>query len=158
MKNQKGLGLIGFLLIIGALLLTAGGAVVWEKKVSPTPIVQPTPMPTLSGAETIPPLHKEFGKIWVLTVPHQCGTPWSRDWRQSHGDDAPYPSGEEGENKVIREYYQKQGVTIFDIELKRLEGRYVCMSCACPQGYILYLLVSNSDVQKMIDLGYQKTQ
>lgn len=30
MKKQRGLGLIGVLLIIGALILTAGG-VVWEK-------------------------------------------------------------------------------------------------------------------------------
>ena len=45
MKNQKGLGLIGVLLILGALLLTIGGVVglpavrqVWEKKDSPAPI------------------------------------------------------------------------------------------------------------------------
>jgi len=45
MKKQKGLGLIGILLIIGALLLTAGGVVglpavrqVWQRKVPPAPI------------------------------------------------------------------------------------------------------------------------
>jgi len=38
MKKQKGLGLIGILFIIGALLLTAGGVVVWQRKVPPAPI------------------------------------------------------------------------------------------------------------------------
>ena len=40
MKNNKklGFGLIGILLIIGILLLTAGGMVVWVKKVAPTPV------------------------------------------------------------------------------------------------------------------------
>ena len=43
-NHQKGLGLIGVLLIIGVLVITAGG-VVWEKKAkpSPTPIPSPTP-------------------------------------------------------------------------------------------------------------------
>ena len=42
-KSESGLGLIGILLIIGILILTAGGVVVWQKKVSPTPTPTPTP-------------------------------------------------------------------------------------------------------------------
>lgn len=33
MKKQKGFGLIGVLLIIGALIITAGGVMVWERGV-----------------------------------------------------------------------------------------------------------------------------
>ena len=48
MKKQKGLGLIGVLLIIGALVLTAGGVVVWEKKATliPPPTLTPPILPT----------------------------------------------------------------------------------------------------------------
>ncbi len=50
MKKQKGLGLIGVLLIIGALAVTTGGVVVWQKKISPTPTPTPpsTPIQTPS--------------------------------------------------------------------------------------------------------------
>jgi len=61
MKKQKGLGLIGVLLIVGTLLLTAGGVVglpavrrVWKKKVSPTP----TSIPTIEVSPT--PAAKPF--------------------------------------------------------------------------------------------------
>ena len=58
MKKQKGFSLIGILLVIGALLLTAGGVVVWERKTeltpSPTfPLTVPDVSPT--GGE-LPPL------------------------------------------------------------------------------------------------------
>ena len=50
MKKQKGFGLIGVLLIIGALLLTLGGVMVWGRKVSftstpSTTPVSPSPVP-----------------------------------------------------------------------------------------------------------------
>ena len=54
MKKQKGLGLFGVLLVIGALLLTIGGVAVWREKVTPTPM--PTPGPTLPTSQiTAPP-------------------------------------------------------------------------------------------------------
>ena len=43
MKKQKGLGLIGILIFIGALLLTAGGVVVWQRNILPTPTPTSTP-------------------------------------------------------------------------------------------------------------------
>jgi len=43
MKKQKGLGLIGVLLIIGALVITAGGVVVWREKVLPALPSMPIP-------------------------------------------------------------------------------------------------------------------
>jgi len=51
MKKQKGLGLIGVLIIIGALVITVGGVVVWGKKTLPTP----KPTPTLQTQPTTPP-------------------------------------------------------------------------------------------------------
>lgn len=51
MKKQKGFSLIGIILVIGALIITAGGVVVWDKKVKPIPT--PTPYPTLSPIPTL---------------------------------------------------------------------------------------------------------
>ena len=162
MKNkQKGFSLIGVLLIIGVLILTAGGVVVWQRQVEfpPTPTSSPAP----PQSETIPPLHKEFGKIWVQINPIQCfWNPWEKDWLQSHGNDLlKYPRGdpaiiEQPEKEIIREYYQKRGIIVFDIKSTKFEGG-TCLECRCPQGYTLFLLVSDAEVQKMIDLGHKKT-
>ena len=55
MKKQKGLGLIGILIIIGALIITTGRVLVWQKKVSPTPTPTPTPKPQPTS-EPSPPV------------------------------------------------------------------------------------------------------
>ncbi len=52
MKKQRGFSLIGVLLIIGALVVTAGGVVVWEKKVTLTATPVPNPTPTLTSEPT----------------------------------------------------------------------------------------------------------
>jgi len=44
-KNNSGLGLIGVLIVIGALVITIGGVVVWRKKILPTPTPTPAPIP-----------------------------------------------------------------------------------------------------------------
>ena len=46
MKKRNGFGLIGVLLIIGALVVVTGGVLVWQKKVSLTPVPTPTPTET----------------------------------------------------------------------------------------------------------------
>ena len=46
MKKQKGFGLIGILIIIGALVVTSGGVLVWRKKV--LPILTPQTPPIVS--------------------------------------------------------------------------------------------------------------
>lgn len=56
MKKQSGFGLIGILLIIGALLLTAGGVVVWERRVSPALVLIPTATPTPKPESSPTPL------------------------------------------------------------------------------------------------------
>lgn len=44
MKKQNGFSLIGVLLIIGVLAITAGGVVVWQRKVLPTPTPPSSPI------------------------------------------------------------------------------------------------------------------
>ena len=57
MKKQEGFGLISILLIISALLLTAGGVIVWQKRVLPTTTSAPSPIISggLSTDEDLPP-------------------------------------------------------------------------------------------------------
>lgn len=51
MRKQEGLSLIGVLLILGALVITTGGVLVWQKKISPTPTPTPQTQPTASPEE-----------------------------------------------------------------------------------------------------------
>lgn len=56
-KRNSGLGLVGILLIIGALILTAGGVVVWQEKVSQTKTQAPlytAPTPQTSKPNKMP--------------------------------------------------------------------------------------------------------
>ncbi|MBN1275353.1 hypothetical protein JXA12_03605 [Candidatus Woesearchaeota archaeon] len=107
-------------------------------------------------------LPNEDGKTWVQIDPVQClGNPWEVDWIGSHDDDhSAYPGDvhtselEQEEVQIIKGYYQEQGVTIFDVR-SEWTHEVVCEACSCPQGYTLYLLVSDSDVDKMRELGYE---
>lgn len=54
MRKQKGFGLIGILLVIGALSITAGGVVVWQRKILPIPMPIPIPLPS-NETQRIPP-------------------------------------------------------------------------------------------------------
>lgn len=88
MKNQKGLGLIAILFIIGALIITAGGVMglparldwakratrqVWEKKIKPAGIPILTPTPTIEfkptgGKPVAPGISKDVRDL-PTTVP-----------------------------------------------------------------------------------------
>ncbi|MDD3190669.1 MAG: hypothetical protein PHI66_03185 [Candidatus Pacebacteria bacterium] len=107
-------------------------------------------------------LPKESGKTWVQIDPVQClGNPWEIDWTKSHDNDYyGYPADihtpelEQEEIQIIKNYYQKQGIAIADVR-SEWTHEIVCTACNCPQGYMLYLLVSDSDVDKMLELDYE---
>ncbi len=100
--------------------------------------------------------HQCLPNSWVEIDPIQClGNPWEIDWLKDNDD---YPRDvhtlelEQGEEDIIKEYYLKQGVSILKVESEWTHD-IVCEACSCPQGYTLYLLVS--DVDKMIKLGHK---
>ncbi len=105
----------------------------------------------------------DLGRAWVATEPIQClGNPWERDWLASHdGDYGSYPKDptkpglEPAEVEIIRDYYRRQGVVVFEAATK---GRYevVCAACSCPEGYTLYLEVRRQDVERMTSFGYRQ--
>lgn len=58
MKKQFGFNLIGVLLLIGALVITTGGVLVWQKRALPTPIT-PSPTPAVPPTTTM-----SFSQLW----------------------------------------------------------------------------------------------
>ena len=64
MKKQRGFGLIGILLIIGALILTAG-VVVWEKKTLPAPTPSPTEPPIAQPTDPAQPVSPQGTNIVI---------------------------------------------------------------------------------------------
>ena len=101
-------------------------------------------------------------KTWVQTDPTQCMTnPWEEDWLESNNYDySSYPKDvhtpglEQEEVEIIKSYYQRQGITVFDVKSKQTH-EVVCAACFCPEGYTLYLLISDSDVPTMLQWGYE---
>jgi len=117
MKNQKGLGLIGVLLILGALLLTAGGAVVWEKKVSPTPA--PKPLPTIIVSKLTPP-----STIFLTTSPilgKDVSFQTIKSWVHRHVERANYVIRDVGgwQNLWYRMYPEETAPALPEIDFTR---------------------------------------
>jgi len=67
MKKQKGLGLIGVLLIISALFLTAGGMVVWQKKTSLVLLPSSPPLNTSAPTTTNTQIQKTTDECEINT-------------------------------------------------------------------------------------------
>ena len=97
-------------------------------------------------------------KTWVEIVPIQCGgNPWEKDWLESHPNDFLVYARVLSKEKmdIITNYYKKLGIDIFDATLVPWEKVAVCESCSFPVGYTQNLLVSNSEVDKMLEFGYK---
>ena len=102
------------------------------------------------------PLLPNFpGKSWVATDPVQCmSNPWEIDWLRDHNwNYTTYPHGPEGEASVVIAYYGKLGVVVYDVKSLATHNG-VCAACSCARGDTLYLLVSNRNVGRMLDMGY----
>ena len=102
-------------------------------------------------------LRADLARAWVATEPIQClANPWEQDWLASHdGDYASYPKDTAAEIEIIKDYYRRQGVVVFEAVKK---GRYqlVCAACTCPEGHTLYLDVRRQDVAAMLSFGYRQ--
>ena len=106
-------------------------------------------------------------RTWVATEPVQCLTnAWEADWLAQHNDDrARYPRDlstwpralTPEEIDIIVEYYEKQGVVVFETATfaQARTSTPVCAACICEEGHTLFLLVRNRDVERMIGLGYR---
>lgn len=99
---------------------------------------------------------------WVAMEPKQClSNPWEVDWIQHHGGDydayprdPTTPGLEPEEIAIIISYYARQGVVVSETDTAPKYAA-VCMGCACPEGYTLFLRVREEDVETMIGFGYR---
>lgn len=104
-------------------------------------------------------------KTWVEIDPIQClGNPWEQDWLKSHNNDyhsyphSAYSEGiDDGESIIIKDFYKKQGITVFDVR-SGYGDKVIWASCSSSTGYTLYLMVSESSVDKMLNLNYTMSQ
>lgn len=92
-----------------------------------------------------PFLKQEEGKKWVSIEPVQCrGNPWQQG--ESYLRDQ--------EESFIKSYYAEQDIAVFFVKSKQVTDT-VCFACDCRRGDILYLLVFDKDVNKMLDMHYK---
>ena len=100
---------------------------------------------------------------WVAIEPIQClSNPWERDWLSKDGNEyADYPKDlsqpglEPEEFEIIKDYYSRQNVLVFDWTTAPKYAD-VCRACSCPEGHTMYLLVQERDVKRMITFGYRQ--
>jgi len=111
---------------------------------------------TNQGNTTTVDIKPEKYKTWVATNPIQClYNPWEQDWLKSHNNNYTAYEGGGYATEAIKNYYQKLGITIYKLKsMSWGSGFAVCAACSCSAGDTMYLLVSNSDVDKMLKLSY----
>ena len=145
-----------------------------EKKIFEYPCAVPrgwiiTDYNPITTLQPTPPFKGSQDKAWIETDPIQCsGNPWERDWLQSHNNDySSYPRDvhtpklDSEEIQIIKNYYDDNyQVTIHDVQSVTFDKKFgepvaMCEACSCAKGYTLYLLVSNTDTEKMLGLGYK---
>ena len=109
-------------------------------------------------AASIFTLHSVFADIgnkkWLGTTPDHCGTnPWQKYWYTTHNKTySDYPISDDA--SIISNYYKKLGVTIFNMTTVSWENGHGTIPELCNHGITLYLLVSDHDVDKMLQLGF----
>lgn len=108
---------------------------------------------------------KAGDKTWVEIDPIQCGgNPWEIFYSEKGvAFDAstqlsvkpkPVERLDKSEDLIIKDYYRAKGVEIFEVRSKKTH-EIVCESCSCPRGDTLYLFVGDSDLEKILALGYK---
>lgn len=101
--------------------------------------------------------------VWVEISPIQCGgNPWEVDWKQAYPNET-YPSAQDEKNAIIVAYYTNTAsVAVKEVKqysfAERGLGEFVCAACNCPAGYILSLRVDDDVVEKILELGFTKSE
>lgn len=90
----------------------------------------------------------------VYLEPIQCGGNPYDDYIASFDRPASHSRGEHFE-RYLRQYYDaNHGVATYGFVLDSKLAREICLSCSCKDGTILSLLVGDSHVPLMADLGF----
>jgi len=92
-------------------------------------------------------------KVWVKIWSGQCHTdPWIDDWKKSHNT-FPKWSSQKELFEIIKNYYEKQGIIVFGVN----QSANWQNTENCGAGGYYYLLVANSDVNKMLEFGFTQS-
>ena len=94
-------------------------------------------------------------KLWVAIDPIQClGNAWEQDWLASHDNDYDaYPRDEENRLSIFREFYEQQGVAIYETKVSIILED-VCAACGCPTGERIHCLIDEAGLPAMLDWGF----
>jgi hypothetical protein len=93
---------------------------------------------------------------WVSIDTIQCmGNPWEQDWIEKHDDnyDLWHDLSEAEKMDVFKNYYEKQGVTIYDLK-RTWPYETTCHACACKRGDRFYCYIEDADVDAMLNRGF----
>ncbi len=91
----------------------------------------------------------------VYVDPIQClGNPWDVEWLESH-EYTEYPQTESGRLQIFEDYYEKRGVTMFDV-YRELIYEDVCAACSCPTGERYYCMIDEGDVDFLLESGFNQ--
>ena len=105
-------------------------------------------------------------KTWIELEPINCyGNLCNVGWLSSYYNSSnlqtePYLGNLQGVNmarttEFIMDYYKKQGIVVFDARYTSIWSAISCEAGECLEDYKLEILVSNSDVKQMLDLGFK---
>lgn len=96
-------------------------------------------------------------RVWVAIEPIQClGNSWERDWlERNDGDYAGYPQDLASQFRIIKAYFEEQGVSVHAMT-SRTKYKRVCLACFCPRGDTLYIQVDAGDVEAMEREGFRR--
>lgn len=99
--------------------------------------------------------------VWIEGYPIQClGNPWEQEWLEKNNNNhAAYPQSRQDQLRVMKDYYARQGKTIFEAKILTFEELFgenvgICAACDCSDGYALYLLVPQKDVDWWLNFRY----
>ena len=100
--------------------------------------------------------HEYAHNQWLAFTMVQClGNPWERDWLNQDGNEySDYPRDVEEQIQIARDYYQRQGVELLDVQMC-VSDACPCRACSCCSGYTLWLRVSDEFIDTLIDLGFR---
>ena len=110
-------------------------------------------------------------KTWIELEPINCyGNLCNVGWLSSYYNSSnlqtePYLGNLQGVNmarttEFIMDYYKKQGIVVFDARYssRTYPDEVMCESGECWLDYKLEILISDSDVKKMLDLGFKVSE
>ena len=94
-----------------------------------------------------PILQDQEGRRWLEIDPEQCAGWWLDNERNLS-------------IPAINKYYSERGFEIYNAKTISFEQKFgylpaICEACSCPEGFTLYVLVDEADVEALLEIGHR---